>query len=124
MKSFGTVPCRANDAVLMVSSYRNGEIGGWLVHPRLDGPQEIQSVPQLLFLLDDLLLQEERLVSYHAFEPTGFENISRIATLRIQILFREHHTWQGCLLWEDQQQAAAFQSVLELIQLLDEILAE
>ena len=71
MKSFGTFPCRANDAVVMVSSYRNGELSGWLVHPRLDGPQEIQSVPQLLFLMDDLLLQEERLVSYHAFEPTG-----------------------------------------------------
>ena len=45
-----------------------------------------------------------------------------MATLRIQVLFREHYSWQGCILWEEQQKEATFRSVLELIQLLDEIL--
>lgn len=124
MKKFPPFPCRMNDAVLMVSSYQCGELEGWLAHPRLDGPQKINSVPQMLFMLDELLVREEKLISYYAFEPTGYKEISRIATLRIQILFRENHTWQGCLLWEEQRKEATFRSVLELIQLLDEILAE
>lgn len=124
MKNFSPFPCRMNDAVLMVSSYQHGEIDGWLIHPRLDGPQKITSVPQMLFMLDELLLREEKLISYYAFEPTGYEQLRRIATFRIQILFRENYTWQGCLLWEEERKEATFRSVLELIQILDEILAE
>ena len=48
MKKFPPFPCRMNDAVLMVSSYQCGELEGWLAHPRLDGPQKINSVPQML----------------------------------------------------------------------------
>ena len=48
----------------------------------------------------------------------------RIASLRIQILFREHHTWQGRLIWQDEKREFVFHSALELMQLMDEILAE
>ena len=124
MKSFNPFPCRTNDAVLMVSSYNDGEITGWLVHSRLESPQRIRSVPQLLFKLDEFLQSDEKPVIYHAFEPTRYENIQRIATLRIQILFQDHYTWQGCVLWEDRHIEMTFHSVLELIQILDEILVE
>ena len=122
MKSFKLIPYRMNDAILVVSSYQDGAISGWLAHSRLNGPQPIQSVPQLLFLLDDLLLQEDAQISYHAFESVQLESIPHIATLRLQVLFREHHTWQGCVIWEEEQKEASFLSVLELIQILDEIL--
>ena len=124
MKNFPPFPCRANEAILLVSSYHEGEMSGWLIHPRLESHKQIKSIPQLLFLLDELLLGEERFVRLQAFEPTGHEEIPRIATLRIQILFRENYTWQGCILWEEQKKEASFRSVFELIQILDEILAD
>ena len=124
MKNFTTFPCRANDAVFTVSSYRSGEVSGWLVHPRTDGPQKIHSLSQLIMTLDSLLVREEEPISYHAFEPSECGADECIATLRIQVLFREHYTWQGSLLWEEQQKMATFRSVLELIELMDEILAE
>lgn len=124
MKTFSPFPCRTNEAILLVQSYRDGNMQGKLIHPRLETQKDIQSIPQMILLLDELLLQETGFVRYQAFEPTGYENIPRIATLRIQILFREHNTWQGCILWEDQRKEATFCSVLELIQLLDEILTE
>ncbi|MCM1225087.1 MAG: hypothetical protein NC548_62615, partial [Lachnospiraceae bacterium] len=46
-----------------------------------------------------------------------------IAVFRVQILFREHHTWQGKLIWQDEEQETVFRSVIELLQLFDEILA-
>ena len=124
MRNFPPFPCRTNEAILLVGSYHKGEMTGWLIHPQLENQKEIHSIPQMLFLLDELLLQEERFVRLQAFEPTGHDDIPRIATLRIQILFRENYTWQGCLLWEEQKKEASFRSVLELIQILDEILED
>ena len=119
MKNFRQFPCGTNDAILMVTHYREGLMEGWLAHPRLDRPEQVKNIPQLLFLLDDLLSREDALISYHAFEPAKFKEVERIATIRIQILFREHHTWQGCLLWEDQKMEAPFLSVLEMIQIVN-----
>ena len=47
-----------------------------------------------------------------------------IAVFRIQILFRDHYTWQGRLIWQDEETETVFHSCLELMQLIDEILAE
>mgnify|MGYP007025269754 CR=1 FL=1 len=47
-----------------------------------------------------------------------------IAAFRIQILFREHYTWQGRLVWLNENQEVVFHSAIELLQLLVEVLAE
>lgn len=124
MENYVFFPCQTNEAILLVTSYHNGQMQGWLTHPRLDSPIEIQSVPQFLFSLDEFLLREDKNISYHAFDPNGLENLSGIATLRIRVLFQENHSWQGLLVWEDQRKEASFRSVWELIQLLDEILID
>lgn len=43
---------------------------------------------------------------------------------RIQVLFREHYSWQGKLIWQNENQEVVFRSVIELIQIFDEILEE
>ena len=47
-----------------------------------------------------------------------------MAAFRIQILFREHYTWQGRLIWQDEDIETVFHSSIELMQLIDEILGE
>jgi len=116
-------PYRSTEAIVLVSSYDQGSIEGQLLHSRMQAPAEFHNIPQLLFLLDEFLLWEDRMVCYHAFKPDGLDAIERFATLRIQILFREHHTWQGSVLWEEQQKETSFRSVWELVRILDEILA-
>jgi hypothetical protein len=98
-------------------------MSGRLIHPKLERAHEIKSVTQLILILDEILLREEGLVSYHAFESARYGDIPRIATLRIRILFREHYSWQGCIQWEEERKEAAFRSVLEFVQILDEILS-
>lgn len=124
MEKYAFFPCRTNEAVLVVTSYHNGQMHGWLTGSRLDNPTEIHSVPHLLFSLDEMILREDRLISFHAFAPSGLKDTQHIAVLRIRILFQENATWQGLLLWEDRQKEASFRSVWELIQILDEILAD
>lgn len=46
-----------------------------------------------------------------------------MGVFRIQVLFREHSTWQGRLIWQEENKEFVFRSVMELIQMLDEILA-
>ena len=123
MKAKKLMPRQLTDAIFYVTYYKEGMLSGWLVHPRLENPMKIQSVPQLLFSLDSILSREDIPIGYHAFEDRELPD-STIATIRLQVLFREHYTWQGCAVWEDRQMEAPFRSVLELIEILDEILAE
>ncbi len=123
MKTKKQFSCRMADVIFHVHDYRAGQIDGWLAHPRLPQPVKISSVPQLLFVLDDVLEREARPMEYPNYQAAALPG-TPIATLRLQILFREHYTWQGVVFWEEQQKQATFLSVLELVKLLDEVLAE
>ena len=115
--------CRMADVIFHVHDYRAGQIEGWLSHPRLPQPVRIDSVPQLLFVLDDVLERESRPMEFPNYQAAPMPG-TPMATLRLQILFREHYTWQGLVIWEDQQRQATFLSALELVKLLDEILGD
>lgn len=118
------LPCNSREAVLTVRSYKNGIIDGFLQHPRLDKKEELQSLSQMVLLLNSLL-DMETCPNYPLplilSESDGSENA---VIFRIQILFREHYTWQGRLIWQNENQEAIFHSAIELLQLIDEILAE
>ena len=92
------LPCNSREAVLTVRSYKNGIIDGFLQHPRLDKKEELQSLSQMVLLLNSLL-DMETCPNYPLplilSESDGSENA---VIFRIQILFREHYTWQGRLI--------------------------
>ena len=116
------IPCRTMEALLTVTEYRDGVMKGILRHPRLEHPAEIQSLSQLILIIDSLLdLEECPDKPLPLVRPIPDEE-NVIAAFQIQVLFREFYTWQGRLVWNDQNQEASFRSVLELMQLLDEIL--
>lgn len=118
------IPCQSREAVITVLFYQNGILEGYLQHPRLEKKEKLKSVSQLVLLLDSLLDLEGSLNSPLPLvtrECLGLENVN---IFKIQILFREHYTWQGRLIWENENQEFVFHSAIELIQLLDEILAE
>lgn len=121
------IPCQSRESLVTVTSYRDGIMEGYMRHPRLgEKAARIGSLGQLVLMMDALLDMENcpnsplPLVS----AESDSEKHKAKAFFRIQILFREHYTWQGKLIWQDENQEAVFRSVLELIQLIDEILAE
>ena len=118
------IPCQSREAVVTVLSYRNGIMDGYLQHPRLAGTEKVQSLSQLILLLADLLDLEGCPNSPPSFVSSAHSRGDSIAVLRIQILFQEHHTWQGKLIWQDENREIVFHSGIELIRLFDEILAE
>lgn len=118
------IPCQSREAVVTVLSYRNGIMDGYLQHPRLEEMEKVQSLSQLILLLDDLLDLEGCPNSPPSFVSLTHSRESNLAVLRLQILFQEHHTWQGKLIWQDENREIVFHSGIELIRLFDEILAE
>ncbi|MCI8744628.1 MAG: hypothetical protein HFI25_02985, partial [Lachnospiraceae bacterium] len=86
--------------------------------------EKLKSVSQLVLLLDSLLDLEGSMNSPLSLVPRERSQAESKAVFRVQILFREHYTWQGRLIWENENQEIVFHSAIELIQLLDEILGE
>ena len=48
---------------------------------------------------------------------------SAIATFQISILFRQNASWQGNVLWVDENMESQFRSALELVSLMDNALS-
>lgn len=117
------LPCHSREAVVTVKTYKDGIMVGCLQHPRLERKTEFHSVSQMVLILDSLLDLENCPNQPLPLIHVGQEEKERIAVFRIQILFREHYTWQGRLIWQDENMEMVFRSAIELIQLLDEILA-
>ena len=44
------------------------------------------------------------------------------ATFEVQVLFRQHSSWQGVIIWKERKTEQSFRSVLELIMLMDSAL--
>lgn len=117
-------PCGSREAVVTVTSYAAGVTDGWLQHPRLEKKERFQSLSQMILLLNVLLDLENCPESPLPLVLQDDDMERGIAGFRIQVLFREHYTWQGRLVWKNENKEFVFRSVLELQQLLDEILAK
>lgn len=63
-----------------------------------------------------LLLQPNSGIHWNSI-PKG-----SLATFELQVLFRQHSSWQGLLFWKEQHREQSFRSVLELILLMDSAL--
>ncbi len=116
-------PCNSREAVVTIKSYEDGIIDGCLQHPRLEKKEEIRSLSQMILLLDNLLDLENCPGRPLPLVHSECDNGESMAVFRIQILFRENHTWQGRLIWQNEDQEVVFHSAMELLQMLDEILA-
>ena len=118
------LPCQSREARVTVLSYHNGIMDGYLQHPRLGEKEKVESLSQMILLLNSLLDMENCLDSPLPLVQPVCRSVKSIAVFCIQILFREHYTWQGRLIWQNGRQEYVFHSAIELIQLVDEILAE
>ena len=117
------VPCQTTEALVTVTKYEDGVIEAVLRHPRLKEPQKINSISQLILVMDCLLDLEECPDNPIPLVMPIMVKEEIIATFQIQVLFREIYSWQGRLVWVERKEEASFRSVLELMKLLDDILA-
>lgn len=117
-----------------VDAYENGILKG-RIYNAYQELEHFESLMQFLICVESILEEQQIPQSYTALRkfadmpPTGETAVvsRRVrkgarATFELQVLFRQHTSWQGVLLWKERNQEQSFRSVLELAMLMDSAL--
>lgn len=129
--------CRAPDRgkiIVCLDSYLDGVPVGRIYNPQ-QGIETFQSMTQFLIKTEQMLDDAQMPQSYtdkRTF-PTVTQPLPTVkpvfpirrgaeATFEMQVIFRQHSSWQGILVWQEAQLQQSFRSVLELILLIDSAL--
>ena len=119
---------------ICIDSYDNGILEGCFYTPSRDS-EGFTSLIQFLLKMEEYLDDRQQPQSYTSarrftslLEPdapggctSSFCKGSK-ATFELQILFRQHSSWQGLLTWREGSAEQSFRSVLELVMLMDSAL--
>lgn len=75
------------------------------------------------FLLElDALMNDQDLGESCALPDGAIRRSGKIATFRLQILFRRNASWQGSVMWLETRHEENFRSTLELLSIIDQAL--
>lgn len=119
-----------------VDSYAHGVLKGRYYNLGLEGSgRKFESLVQLLISVEDLLdsinfpqaFAAKRSFAPHSdtepCEPVSADSqAGECGTFLIRLLFRQHTSWQGSVVWVEGGGEQTFRSVLELILLIDSAL--
>jgi len=120
--------------LVCVDSYEGGVMKGRVFNPYQE-MEPFDSLSQFLIrmerLLDDLQAPRsytevrtfsELLKEGNSDPVSSGARRGRRATFELNVLFRQHSSWQGTLLWRETGMEHSFRSVLELVILMDSAL--
>ena len=108
-------PPGADAFLISIDSYEDGKMTGTLDSVIMSAPVSFSSLPSLIMLIDNILDQQtESLQSILSPIDPAFE-----PSFELEVLFRQHHTWQGRIKWDAGQKQATFKSVLELLFIIE-----
>ena len=119
--------------LVCVDSYEDGVPKGRFYYPGQNG-SSFASLSQFLLQVEDAL--DRRNVPQAYAPPKSFALFFRteggggpppnpkgaLATFELNVIFRQHTSWQGILHWRERKVEHSFRSVLELLLLLDSAL--
>ena len=119
-----------------IDSYDSGILCGRFYGAYQDSVR-FESLSQFLVNMDSMLEESQIPQAYTAsrtFSPvlppaevkaeSGRVRKGTKATFELQILFRQHTSWQGVIIWQEKHLQQRFRSVLELIFLMDSALRD
>ena len=122
--------------MICVDDYDEGVLKGRFYHAS-QGMSSFQSLSQFLLKIESAMEEMQEPQSYtakrtfssmlspeeHQTFPARFHKGAR-ATFELKVLFRQHSSWQGVIVWKDRKSEQSFRSVLELVFLLDSALRD
>lgn len=132
------VPYEVRNWHLCIDEYTAGELAGRLYGSMGKRAHRFSSALPMLRLMEELMDDELRVQRYE--QKRSFRSVQqvrcpstdwreldrrpgRLATFTVCIHFRQNATWQGEVVWMEQQQRTCFRSALELLFILDNALA-
>ncbi len=136
------IPREMKTTLIKVYSYHNKNIQGLISNPFFDKEMVFENMMQLIIMLERIsnsLLYPQKAMELRQFsesslsnEPMAFpfettadfSNNKAFATFELEIIFRQNASWQGNLVYVDQNLSSSFRSVLELFTLIDSVLTK
>ena len=118
---------------------------GRIYHKYNTEPEKFNTLSQLLSIMDQLFdrigypqnftaernFEQEKEIRRSAEKEMQkmdaekmLENKGEMATFVVHVQYRQHATWQGEVVWADQNKKCRFRSALELLKLIDNALDE
>jgi len=122
--------------MICIDDYDEGVLKGRFYHAA-QGMSSFRSLTQFLLKMESTLEEMQEPQSYtakrtfssmlssddHLTSHDRFRKGAR-ATFELKVLFRQHSSWQGVVVWKDRNTEQSFRSVLELVFLLDSALRD
>lgn len=119
--------------IVCVDSYDDGVLKGRFYNPYRVA-ESFSSLSQFLLKMEDILDDMQMPQSYTS--PRKFSMLLQPenraasvpirkgakATFELKVIFRQHSSWQGVIVWREQKTEHSFRSVLELVILMDSAL--
>lgn len=123
-----------NKTIICLDSYHDGIPVGRIYGPSAEAVQ-FQSLTQFLIKMEQILDDNKMPQSFTSPRTFGVtDHLSaaaapefqrgKVATFTLQVLFRQHTSWQGVITWMEERMEQSFRSVMELILLMDSALRQ
>ena len=119
---------------VFVDAYDDGVIKGRILNAYQE-LESFESLVQFLMAVEAILEDQQMPQSYTSLRtfsdliPMGEGSTVAThirkgvkATFELQVLFRQHSSWQGVIIWRERKLEQSFRSVLELVMLMDSAL--
>ena len=117
-----------------VDSYESGLMKGRILNADLETAR-FENLVQFLCAVEEFLEEQQAPQSYTSLrkfsdfiQMSGDNDTSNRnrkgakATFELQVLFRQHSSWQGVIAWREGKKEQSFRSALELVILMDSAL--
>lgn len=137
-------PREMKTTLIKVYSYNNKCMQGLISNPFFEKEMVFENVMQLITMIErvsDSLFFPQKAMQLRQFSDTepstieddtafdfaatvDFSNQYPIATFELEIIFRQNASWQGNIVYAEQNLTSSFRSVLELLNLMDSVLSE
>ncbi len=128
------VPAEQKISLIQITGYDDKNFQGTLQNAHYPERRAFSNLTQLLFLIerlqDDLQFPQKGMeirsfkkpspLLSHPLEPPAGDTK---ATFKLHLLFRQNASWQGSVIWMEEGLEAQFRSALELVTLMDSVLA-
>lgn len=133
------IPYEMKTTYLKIYSYDGRNPLGILENSYYNKPLYFENLTALLILIETLLDElknPQRFMEERHFNPENSRKLVEeafreppvqgkpMASFKLNILFRQNASWQGNLVWQEENAESPFRSALELIMLLDEALLD
>lgn len=144
MNKCNIIPFAPNLVCCCIDDYRRGRFQGRLYCSNVKESYSLMDVNDMLLCMDDyfdeinfpMKAMEQRSFPgsrqksrvkrnlKRAYDPSVLEHRGEKATFIIHVQYRQNCSWQGKIVWAEQNKAQYFRSELEMIRLIDSAIAE